>query len=157
MVRLVKPFYLQMMGLNALSAEPSLIADVGRAAAKAKVDDVIALLRDTWRPEVVGAWFSVVKESDEINATVLDALSKSYGSLTAPPLAVAAMTLVGGEALPALSTYLERDLAASYGSAGFIAASIEHLGAEPSVQAEPDDRDNVAGMLTIAAQLRSTR
>jgi hypothetical protein len=55
--RCVLPFYLTMMGLNALSHD--IPFDALREVARGAVDDEIAdLLASGWRPRVMGAWLA---------------------------------------------------------------------------------------------------
>lgn len=151
--RCVVPFYLKMMGLNALQHPvdyPSLAA-VGQRTSD---DEVIRLLRGEWRPRVMGAWFAAGRHDPEVLETLLWSLTTSAGSLTAPPLATVAIVNAGVRAVDALHGYLETEVAHVDGSGRFIAAALEHLGM-PAAGFEVMDRDRaaLAGMLAVAARL----
>lgn len=123
--RCVLPFYLKMMGLNAMQYPvdyPSLAA-VGQRTSD---DEVIRLLRGAWRPRAMGAWFSVGRRDPDVLKTLLWSLTTSAGSLTAPPLATAAIANAGVRAIDALRGYLETEVAHSDGSGRFIGAALEH-------------------------------
>src|SRR5688500_14801135 len=58
--RFVAPFYLAMMGTNAIEhAEADLLRRVVAVGRDASAGDVVWLLRGEWRPRVMGAWFSL--------------------------------------------------------------------------------------------------
>jgi hypothetical protein len=128
--RCVVPFYLQMMGLNALGYPVPFtrLRDVGRPTTN---DEVIELLGGLWRPRVMGAWFAAGRTEPDVIEAVLASLATSAGSSTAPPLATVAILGSGTGAMESMRTYLEADLAHRRGSAGFIAAALEHVGAAP--------------------------
>lgn len=157
----VVPFYLHMMRRNAAGEgvpEERLLS----AARTIAPDEVLALLRDpNWRPQVMGAWFSVRHAAPDVVDGVLQALRASRGSLTAPPLATAAAVLAGAASVDALRAYLRVDLAHHLGSDGFIAATLEHLGAplddaeHPGLQVSPADREALRRLLARAHQIRS--
>ncbi|MEU4478454.1 DUF6000 family protein [Micromonospora sp. NPDC023966] len=104
----VVPFYLDMMGTNALRYGLPLLAAVAEANRAITATDVIALLRDGWRTRVMGAWYSVGVGGADVTAAVLHALATSRGSLDAPPLATAAVFLAGPDATEALQQSLRR-------------------------------------------------
>jgi hypothetical protein len=140
--RLVTPFYLRMMRLNAVEHGDSLVAELAAAGDQATSDEVTWLLRSFWRERVAGAWLSLRHDDDPaVTAAVLEALRTSQGSLDAPPLATAAVVLAGSDALDALRQYVMADLAADWGAANFVAAAIRHVAdhvpgvPEPSVDA----------------------
>ena len=65
--RAVLPFYLEMMGLNALHLSFGLWPELVTAAKAVTLDDAKWLLRvGAWRPVVMGAWFSVRFPAAEI-------------------------------------------------------------------------------------------
>ncbi|MBD5784687.1 hypothetical protein IF650_00710 [Cellulosimicrobium terreum] len=152
--RLVQPFYLSMMGLNALDSTGEHWESLVAAGRTATVDDVTRLFaQGDWRAVVMGTWFSLGCDRDDVGATILTALDACAGSLTAPPLAVVASRLVGPDALPQLNAYLERDLAQGYGSASFVAAAVQDLEGYPAVDVQDRDRDRLRGMLDVADRL----
>lgn len=108
---IVSPFYLHMMGINAIRYGAEHRDAVIETGATVTPDDVRSLLRSGWREQSMGAWYALVlpAEASMIVADVLAALERSRGTLTAPPLAVAAVTLAWTEALPSLRRYTERD------------------------------------------------
>ena len=157
----VVPFYLQMMRLNAVGRDVSESALLAAARTIAP-DEVLALLRDrNWRPQVMGAWFSVRHAAPDVVDGVLQALRESRGSLTAPPLATAAVVLAGPAAAQALRAYLRVDLDHGLGADRFIAATLEHIGAPvddadlAGLQVTPADRHALQELLALAHQLRS--
>jgi hypothetical protein len=103
----VMPFYLKMMGLNALHLTDELWASLivtGRAVA---ASDVRWMLRAShWRPVVMGAWFSLAVPAESVMDDLLTAMSESKGSLTASPLAAAATLVAGRAAVPAMVDYI---------------------------------------------------
>ena len=67
---------------------------------------------------------------------------------------------MGTDALESLRRYRAADVSNEWGGAGFIDATIEHLGAEPVVGSEeslarPGDRSDLVSLLDIAERLRS--
>lgn len=150
--RCVVPFYLKMMGLNALNSTVQFRA-LRKVAAKTTDEEVAALLAADWRSRVMGAWFACGR-AERVADELLSSLETSAGTLTAPPLAAAAVHGLRERAVPALSAYLRNDLEQGWGSAAFIAAALELLDAAPDdVKVANGDRRNVAGMLTVARTL----
>jgi hypothetical protein len=136
--RAVQPFYLTMMGLNAIwnDAERATASDIwpelvatGRAL---DLSDVLPLLTaGHWRPMVMGGWFSLRFAPDDVGRELRQAMHNSAGSLTAPPpLAVACVLIAGKDSLPDLEHYVRADPGRD-GSANFVAIAIEHLGGGP--------------------------
>lgn len=151
----VVPFYLEMMGENAARADDRLLAAVRESGRQVTLKEVTRLLRDDWRPRVMGAWYAVVLDSRALREVLSASLVSSAGSLTAPPLAAAATALLGADAIPALEAYAGGASANSYlGSEGFVAACIERLGGDPSRPASDDERHAVQGLLAAAHKLR---
>ncbi|WP_406076756.1 DUF6000 family protein [Micromonospora sp. NBC_00858] len=158
--RCVVPFYLDMMGTNALRYGRPLIAALAEVSRGATPADVMALLRDGWRPRVMGAWYSVGVGGPEVTAAVLHALATSQGSLDAPPLATAAVVLAGPEAIEALEQYFAADQAEGWGASGVIAAAADHVRRHHHVATPlplPTDADEVtfAALLDIARRLQT--
>lgn len=148
----VKPFYLKMTGLNAAAADPSLLAAVRTASADVTLEQVLRLLADSWRERVMGAWYALAFSPDDVGDALSRSLRTSAGSLTAPPLATVAAVLLGPSAAPAMAAYVADGPAD--GSPGFVAAALEHLGAEPAVPVLPADREALGRMLGVARVLR---
>jgi hypothetical protein len=146
--RCVLPFYLRMMGLNALSRDVPF--DSLREVARGTTDDEVAeLLASHWRPRVMGAWLAPGR-TQRLEAALLESLETSLGSLTAPPLATVALHGLGVKAVPSLTTYLRRDLEHGWGSASFVAAVLERLDATPTgISVDDQDRRAVDGMLFV--------
>jgi hypothetical protein len=89
-----------------------------------------------------------------LDAALLESLETSWGTLTAPPLAIVALHGLGAKAVPALEAYLRRDVEHQLGSAAFTAAVLERLGSVPAdVAVNDQDRRAVDGMLTVARRL----
>jgi hypothetical protein len=166
-MQLVTPFYLRMMRLNALEEKKSFLRAVVKAGRDASTDEVIALLRDDeWRPRVMGAWFALLHHDgatllhDEraVGEAVLESLATSLGSLTSPPLAVVAVTLMGSGALSALERYTAQDIAWALGACGFVAAAIAHLGVAPTAcHPTHDDTTDFDRLLAVAQTLQAAR
>jgi hypothetical protein len=130
---LVKPFYLDMMGLNALRVVDELWLSIVAAGRAVVVSEVSWMLgTGQWRPVVMGAWFSVAVPPELVRDDLLAAMSQSRGSLTAPPLAAAATVVAGPAAVPAMIAYIDFIMAPTRrdGSEDVVAAAVEHLGAE---------------------------
>jgi len=155
--RLVTPFYLKMMRTNAVSYGEELERELVAVGLDASTQDVISLLRVPWRSTVMGAWFSLLRDDDEVTAEVLRAVSRSHGSLDAPPLVTAATVLAGPDAGPALEDYAARDAAGDWQASGFAGAAIEHLGHRPANGTTDDDRADFAALFALANRLRSAR
>jgi hypothetical protein len=159
-MELVAPFYLKMMRLNPTTMTDGelfrAIAEVGRLAT---ADEVISLVRSAWRERVMGGWYSLAHQDDHVAAAVLRAIETSHGSLDFPPLATAAVVLVGSDQRPtatAIATYLTNDIAGEWGAAGFAAAALETLGYPTALHsANENDRSDLARMLDLAYRLRT--
>ena len=54
--RYVQPFYLKMMRTNAVDCGLTLAFDIAAVGRTARPEDVITLLRGSWRGRVMGAW-----------------------------------------------------------------------------------------------------
>ena len=154
--RYVKPFYLDMMGVNALSQAEEHIPALQRLGPTLDPADLIRLLRGQWRPRVMGAWFALFHAPSTVGDEVLRSLETAAGSLTAPPLATVAVYLLDTTAIPSLATYASSAVASQDGSGRFIAAALEHLDAVPGAgNVLGDDRAAFAAMLAFAGRLDS--
>lgn len=144
-VDLVKPFYLDMMGLNGLRIMDELWVSMIAAGRTVTVSEVSWMLgTGHWRPVVMGAWFSVAVPAESVRDDLLAAMSQSQGSLTAPPLAAAATVVAGPAAVPAMIAYIDFIMAPTRrdGSEDVVAAAVEYLGAESPLA--PTDRGRLA-------------
>lgn len=150
----VKPFYLTMMGCSARDADPARLAAVRAASADVTLEQVLRLLADSWRERVMGAWYALAFSPDDVGDALSRSLRTSAGSLTAPPLATAAAVLLGPSAAPAMRAYVADGPAD--GSPGFVAAALEHVGAEPPVPVRPEDREALGRLLAVARVLRAS-
>jgi len=157
--RCVVPFYLDMMGTNAIRYGQPLttaLADASRGVTPAQVT---ALLRDGWRPQVMGAWYSVTVAGAEVTTAVLHAVATPRGALDAPSLATAAVVLAGPEAIEALERYFAADQAKGWGASGIIAAAADHVRRHHHVNTSlpapsKTDQDTFAALLDVARRLR---
>jgi len=156
--RLVAPFYLKMMRENARRNGARLLPALIKAGRATTPQDIVALLGDGWRTKVMGAWFAVMHDDDDVTHAVLEAIRSSLGSLDSPPLATAAAVLAGAQALPALQEYAVKDAANNWGACGFVSAAIEHLGGS-CVACPPIAQDKTAftELLALAVRLREQR
>ena len=150
--RFVQPFYLHLMGLNALSY-PVRYADLRAASALLPDEDVVTLLASPWRQRVMGAWFSLGR-TDRIGEELLASVATSTGSLTTPPLVAVAVHGLGAAAAPELRSCLEGDLAGGHGSPGFVAAALERVEQRTyDVPVTEKDRSDLAAMVEVARLL----
>jgi hypothetical protein len=148
----VKPYYLKMMGLNAIwEAEAPPIRDVQEVSESVSDETVLRFLRGEWRPRVMGAWFALTHAAATIGADLARSMETCGGSLTAPPLAVSAATVLGREAVPSLMSYATGDVGKRDSSNRFVAAVLESLGqACPEVPIDAKDRESAERMLSVA-------
>jgi hypothetical protein len=148
----VLPFYLKLMRQNATLIGDEVWDELVVAGRTAIVDDVVWLLRvGAWRPVVMGAWLSLRFDHGQVGTAVLDALQESGGSLTAPPLAVAAVTVVGEDATTVMRNSKARsdELAAAV-----LDAALEGLGADPAQEVSEPSRTAFSEMLAFGKRLR---
>ena len=153
----VMPFYLSLMGQNAPSRADDVwteLVDTGRLVMPG---DLAALLRPgMWRPVVMGAWFSLALPTEETRELLVAAMGSSAGSLTSYPLATVCSIVVGVDAVEAMSAYVSfsSDPLREDGSARFVAAAIERLGAVPAVTPSDRNRHDLQDMLDVASRLQ---
>jgi hypothetical protein len=153
--RCVQPFYRQMMGINALEAAPSVLAEVAALVDTVKADEVVYLLRSAWREQVIGAWLSLAHPYDEsVLAAVTHALETSHGSLTAPALMTATIVLEAPTAATSIHSYYEADVANSWGSAGLALAAAACLPDSPLLAPTAADKETFAALSVIANCLK---
>ncbi|MGI5240100.1 hypothetical protein [Dactylosporangium sp. CA-139066] len=153
----VKPFYRQMMGLNARRWADELWPDLTTAGRRVTGSDVSWMLRTGhWRPVVMGAWFSLAVPAESITDDLLSAMAESRGSLTAGPLATAATLVAGRNAVTAMADYLAFvfGLGRRDGSQHVVAAAMEYLGADPVVDPGDDGRRQFRVLHDVAIRLR---
>lgn len=127
--------------------------DLIAVAGTSELEDARWLLRvGAWRPVVVGAWLSLGYQRDEIGDSVDAALRAAVGSLTVPPLAAAAVTLLGRDSEGALRACQAWD---DKGSARALNAALAHLGLEPSDAVANPDRAGLAELVRLAHEMRA--
>ncbi len=160
--RCVTPYYLAMMGRCAPRVPDHVLDEVAALARAASDDDVVALLRGHWRPQVMGGWLAAGRTSPAVVAAVHAALRTSIGSLTAPVLATAAVLAAprgaAGPAVDALVAY--HGLASAdptYGAEGFVAAAVERLGGRAPGRSDTADRACLDAMLDVGRRLGAPR
>lgn len=156
--RFVKPYYLKMMGLNALHLADHLWAtliETGRGVSAADVRWMLGT--GHWRPVVMGAWFSLAVPAERIADDLLIAMTESKGSLTAPPLAVAAALGAGRAAVPAMINFINFNMEPTRrdGSESIVAAAIEHLGAGPHMVPSDSARQSFNDLWDVGSRLRN--
>lgn len=153
----VKPFYLKMMGLNALRLTDELRASLIVAARTVRTSDVRWMLQSGhWRPVVMGAWFSLAVPTESVMDDLLTAMSESKGSLTAPPLAAAATLLAARAAVPAMVDYIDFIVVPGRpdGSEAIVAAAVEYLGSDPVIALTDETRRTFRDIHDVAIRLR---
>ena len=149
----VLPFYLSMMRTNATAVGERLWDDLVVVGRTATVDDVLWLLRvGAWRPVVMGAWLSLRFDRGQVGAAVSHALQESAGSLTAPPLAVAAVTILETDAV----TPLRLSRARSDGpSVPVLDAALEALGSDAVSEVNEQGRLVFSELYAVGTRLRA--
>jgi hypothetical protein len=90
-----------------------------------------------------------------VRADLAHAITNCAGALTAPPRAVTSSLLLGEEAIPALTDYIERDVAYRYGAATFVAAVVRELGGGTTLRPDERDRRALVAMVSVAKRLQS--
>jgi hypothetical protein len=153
----VKPFYLKMMGLNALHVTDELWASLIVTGRTVAASDVRWMLRaGHWRPVVMGAWFSLAVPAESVMDDLLTAMSESKGSLTAPPLAAAATLVAARAAVPAMVDYINFMVAPGRrdGSEAIVAASVEYLGSDPVIALTDETRRMFRDIHDVAIRVR---
>lgn len=149
----VLPFYMKLMGQNAPWVGGDGWDELVTVGSTATVDDVLWMLRvGAWLPTVMGAWLSLRFDRDDVGAALLDALRESRGSLTAPPLAVAAVTVVAGEV--AVTALRHSNARSDKGSAAVLDAALERLGADPEQAVSEESRASFSEMVAFGERLR---
>ena len=150
---LVLPFYLSMMRTNATAVDERLWDDLVVVGRTATVDDVLWLLRvGAWRPVVMGAWLSLRFDRGQVGAAVSHALQESEGSLTAPPLAVAAVTILGEDAVTPLRQSKARS---DEPSVPILDAALKALGSDEAREVNEQNRVVFAEMVAVGKRLRA--
>lgn len=149
----VLPFYLNLMRQNASWAGGEVWDELVADGRTASVDDVLWMLRvGAWRPVVMGAWLSLRFDRHDVGPAVLNALHESVGSLTAPPLTVAAVTVVGGDA--AVAALRNSKARSDEGSVAVLDAALEWLGADPEQAVSEESRASFSEMVAFGERLR---
>ena len=150
----VLPFYLSMMRTNATAVGERLWDDLVVVGRTATVVDVLWLLRvGAWRPVfVMGARLSLRFDRGQVGAPVSHALQESAGSLTAPPLAVAAVAILGADAATPLRQSKARSDEASV---PILDAALEASGSDAVREVNEQSRVVFSEMLVVGQRLRS--
>lgn len=130
-----------------------LVAAIGRTTT---VDEVVHLLRSHWRERAMGAWYALFHQADDVEASLLRSLETSQGTLTAPPLLAATLTLTRERAEPSIRRYLAEDQRQGWGSAGLAAAALQSLDVDDPGEVPQDDRRALDRLLDITTALRRT-
>jgi hypothetical protein len=152
--RAVSPFYLKMMGLNAIDNAAALWDELVATGRAITLDEATRLLNvGAWRPVVMGAWFGTRFSAEEIGPALKRAMASAQGSLTAPPLAAACVAVLGAAALEEMEQYVRLDPGRD-GSAQIVAAGIRLLGGEPAVAITDGDDEAFRQLHDVAARLR---
>ena len=108
--RAVQPFYLEMMGLNALHLSFGLWPELVTEAKAVTLDDAKWLLpRGCMAAGCDGRLVQRPIPSRRDRPELRRAMAVSQGSLTAPPLAVACVVVSGIDAAPEMRQYVEAD------------------------------------------------
>ncbi len=100
----------------------------------------------------MGAWLSLRFDRGQVGAAVSHALHESAGSLTAPPLAVAAVTILGEDAVTPLRQSKARS---DEPSVPILDAALEASGGDPGRDVNEQSRVVFAEMLAVGKRLRS--
>jgi hypothetical protein len=145
----VVPFYFHV------DESAASISALGKAAPLQDILDLLA--SQAWRSRKMGAWFSLVREEEVVRAAVIASLKTSRGRLTSLDLAVAAVTLVGSTAIPALLEYRAADIEQGWGAAEWIDEVIDWLrhGAEPIEQSETK-RSSFPRLMKVGKRIRDS-
>lgn len=165
--RLVAPFYLDMMGSNALWLHVRKRRRLVRRGRTVSLEDVHYLLSGGslemtqgdrvflhWRPVVMGAWLSLRFEPDEVKDALLYSLDHTAGDLTALPLASATVILVGSESAGTLRSNRLRSMDREAHTVAYLDAALESLGEAPENAVDDDVRASFAELIAFGRQLR---
>lgn len=151
--RLVAPFYLKMMRFNATWVGHEVWDEAVQVGRRATEEDVTWLLtRREWRPNVMGAWFSLARPAPQVVSLVLDSLSHSLGDLTSPPLAVSAAILAGRAAEPILRSASVRSVEESR---RIVDAALAWLGLAPEADVTPESATAFSDLANFGLRLRT--
>jgi hypothetical protein len=126
---LVVPFFVEMMGTNARTADAPVLAAVASAGRSSTVKEVVALLEGERHECAMGAWYSLAHDPRHVGSAVEAAFRRSEGFFSAPALTVALVVLKQHTAIPVMREFLRRDTNEDVGAWGFVRAAAEHLGA----------------------------
>lgn len=161
----VDPFYLAMMGMNATTADETVLAAVRERATQISPRNVARLLYSEWRPRVMGAWYAVAAPRPELGEVVLQSLRTSTGALTAPALLAATLDYVEAGAVPAVDAaavvddYHRRDVVAEWGAAGLARVAADALAQVTGTERhlpdpDPADAEAFEALRAVAKGLR---
>lgn len=155
----VRPFYLKLMGFNAVAASDELLQEVHRRAGELRPAEVEGLLLSPWRQRVMGTWYAIAAPREGYRDVIHQSLRSSQGSLTAPALLVAVIQYSGSDGLAAIADYARADVASSWGSADAARAAAAILSgalgcANPLVASKPDELQRFRELIGVADRVR---
>lgn len=158
--RFVTPYYLKLMSFHGATAGKRLSQEVRRRSRELTLADVDCLLRMSWRPRVMGAWFAIAVKDASLSDAVHDSLETCLGHLTAPPLILGTVKYPSRRTVDLLLDYARTDAQQDWGAAGFAAAAAARVAPEiarssnhPLIQ--PEDLRQLTAMLDFADSLRT--
>lgn len=137
---LVAPYYLKLMGAGITRADDLLLKRVGRSSRRVTDEQVLLMLRGTWRPLVMGAWYAIARNDSTLTAPVHHALETCLGHLTSPALITATLFYPSARTSVLLQEYAVADRERSWGMSQLAEAAIQHLESPSGVRedAEPE-------------------
>lgn len=116
--RFVSPFYLHLMGGNLARLEPveraALHAEFHARAAEITEPELREMLRATWRPSTVAAWFIAARRGVALQAEVERFLIERPGHVA--PMCMCLAHLGGATAADVLSHYVQECTAGAFRS-----------------------------------------
>lgn len=155
----VIPFYLDLMEHNGLNVGAELLLAVQERAEELSTASIERLLLASWRPRVMGAWYSVASPQVVLVDAVHESLRTSQGRLTAPPLMTAVLCYAGEDGLAAIVDYAREDIEHHWGADGVARAAAQILSRLLGVDSPlpPSSREDLwamQGLLRLAQQLQ---
>lgn len=144
------PFYMEIH-------KPGMAAPLAALGRAAPAQDILDLLASSWRPRKVGAWLALVRSEDAVRVAVMESLTTSLGLLTSPELSVAAVTLAGADARPALVAYRARHLANDWGSTDVVDQALRWIDSpEEWTQIPRQEPSNFQRLMDLGQRIRSS-
>ncbi len=150
------PYYLCWMGIGGQRDEARrLVPEVRERAAELSLEDIAEMTQMNWRMQVMGIWYAVARNDEQLSRPLHRAFDVCFGTLTAPALTAAVLTYPDTTTEAVLGAYRDRDLRHGYGSAGVVDAALRRLGSELApAEATPEDAV-VDGLLETVRLLRA--